>query len=52
MLALERVESTIASRLQAAASKDRLATGLDDQAPPEYQKQVDRYFEAIATKKP
>ena len=49
--ALERVESTISKKLQAKASKDRLAAGVDDHAPPEYQKQVDSYYKALATKK-
>ena len=32
-------------------SKDRLAAGADDKAPPEYKRQVDEYFKAIARKK-
>jgi hypothetical protein len=49
--ALENVQSAIAKKLQAKESKERLAAGADDKAPPEYQKQVDDYFKAIAAKK-
>jgi hypothetical protein len=38
-------------KLQSKDSKERLAAGADDKAPPEYQKQVDAYFKAIAAKK-
>ena len=47
-VALEQAESTLARKLQANASKDRLAAGVEDNAPPEYRKQVDSYFKAIA----
>jgi hypothetical protein len=47
-VALEQAESTLAKKLQANASRDRLASGAEDHAPPEYQKQVDSYFKAIA----
>ena len=49
--ALDRAEATLSKKLQAKESKDRLAAGADDAAPPEYKKQVDDYFKAIATKK-
>jgi hypothetical protein len=49
--ALDRAESSLSKKLQAKESKDRLAAGADDAAPPEYKKQVDDYFKAIATKK-
>ena len=49
--ALESVESSLSKRLQAKESRDRLAAGVDDKAPPAYQKQVDSYFKAIAGKK-
>jgi hypothetical protein len=49
--ALDHAESTLSKKLQAKESKDRLAAGADDAAPPEYKKQVDDYFKAIATKK-
>jgi len=49
--ALEIAQSAIAKKLQAKDSKERLAAGADDKAPPEYQKQVDDYFKAIAKKK-
>jgi hypothetical protein len=49
--ALDRAESSLSKKLQAQESKDRLAAGVDDTAPPEYQKQVDRYFKALAGKK-
>jgi hypothetical protein len=50
-VALEQAESTLAKKLQANASKDRLAAGVEDNAPPEYRKQVDSYFKAIAGNK-
>jgi hypothetical protein len=49
--ALDRAESTLSKKLQAKESKDRLAAGAADAAPPEYKQQVDDYFKAIATKK-
>jgi hypothetical protein len=49
-LALEQLESTLAGKLQDAASQDRLASGSDDKAPAAYQQQVDSYFKALATK--
>jgi hypothetical protein len=49
--ALETIESSLAKKLAAKQSKDRLAAGADDTAPPEYRKQVDSYFKAIAGKK-
>jgi hypothetical protein len=49
--ALETAQSTISKKLQARESKERLAAGADDKAPPEYQKQVDDYFKAIAATK-
>jgi len=49
--ALENIEASLSKKLQAKQSKDRLAAGADDKAPPEYRKQVDRYFKAIAGKK-
>jgi hypothetical protein len=49
--ALENVESSISKKLQAKQARDRLAAGTDDAAPPEYKKQVDSYFKAIAGKK-
>ncbi|MGE3178468.1 MAG: hypothetical protein AB7O32_13465, partial [Vicinamibacterales bacterium] len=49
--ALERAESDLSKRLQAKAAKDRLAAGIDDRPPAEYNDQVDRYFKAIAGRK-
>ena len=49
--ALEQAESALAKKLQANASKDRLAAGLEDKAPAGYQQQVDSYFKAIAAGK-
>ena len=49
--ALDRVESSLSKKLQAQESKDRLAAGVEDKAPLEYQKQVDSYFKALAAKK-
>lgn len=51
-VALEQAGSTLAKKLQARASKDRLAAGIEDKAPSEYQKQVDAYFKALANQKP
>jgi hypothetical protein len=53
-LALDRAESSITQRLQARQSGDRLAAGVDDKAPVDYQQLVDSYFKALATtqKKP
>src|SRR5204862_2134959 len=49
--ALETAESTLSRKLQAKQAKDRLAAGTDDKPPAGYQKQVDSYFKAIASKK-
>jgi hypothetical protein len=49
--ALEMAETSLSKKLQARQAKDRLAAGADDKAPPDYQKQVDNYFKAIAKKK-
>ena len=49
--ALENAEASISKKLQAKQAKDRLAAGADDKPPAEYQKQVDSYFKAIASKK-
>ena len=51
-IALEQAESALSKKLQAKQAKDRLAAGADDNAPPDYKKQVDSYFKAIAKKKP
>jgi hypothetical protein len=50
-LALEQAESRLSKKLQANESKNRLAAGVEDRAPVEYQKQVDSYFKAIAAGK-
>jgi hypothetical protein len=50
-LALDRAESSLTQRLQARQSGDRLAAGVDDKAPVDYQQQVDSYFKALATPK-
>jgi ElaB/YqjD/DUF883 family membrane-anchored ribosome-binding protein len=49
--ALEQAEASLSKKLQAKQAKDRLAAGADDNPPPEYKKQVDSYFKAIAGKK-
>jgi hypothetical protein len=49
--ALDKAESTLSQKLQSKESKDRLAAGVEDKAPAEYQKQVDSYFKALAGKK-
>jgi len=49
--ALEQAEASLSKKLQAKQAKDRLAAGTDDNPPPEYKKQVDSYFKAIAGKK-
>jgi hypothetical protein len=50
--ALERAESSAASRLSAALARDRLRAGGSDRVPDAYRRQVSRYFESIAVKKP
>ncbi len=50
-LALEKAASTLSKKLQARQVKDRLAAGVDDKAPAEYQNQVDSYFKALAARK-
>ena len=49
--ALDRAEATLSKKLQAQQAKDRLAAGVEDKAPPKYQKHVDSYFKALATRK-
>ena len=49
--ALENIESSLSKKLQAKASRDRFAAGVDDKVPPAYQNQVDSYFRALAGKK-
>ena len=48
--ALERAESSAASRLSSALSRDRLRAGGSERVPDAYRRQVARYFEAIAAK--
>jgi hypothetical protein len=48
ILALEEAESRLSRKLQANESKNRLAAGVEDRAPAEYQQRVDSYFKAIA----
>ena len=47
-LALEQAESRLSKKIRANDSKSRLAAGVEDTVPREYQKQVDSYFKAIA----
>jgi hypothetical protein len=49
--ALDAAESSLSKKLQAKEAHDRLAAGAEDRAPAEYQKQVDKYFKAIAARK-
>jgi hypothetical protein len=49
--ALDAAESTLSKKLQTKEAHDRLAAGVDDKPPAEYQKQVDSYFKALAAKK-
>ena len=49
--ALERAESSAASRLSAALARDRLRAGGSERVPDAYRRQVARYFESIAVKK-
>lgn len=49
--ALQRAELSISKKLLATETRDRLAAGVEDKAPPQYQERVDRYFKAIATRK-
>jgi len=48
---LDNVETALSRKLQEKQAHDRLAAGADDKAPAGYQKQVDDYFKAIASKK-
>jgi hypothetical protein len=50
-LALEQAGTRLSKKLQANDSKNRLAAGVEDRAPAEYQQQVDSYFKAIAAGK-
>ena len=49
--ALERAESSAASRLSAALARDRLRAGGSERVPDAYRRQVSRYFESLAVKK-
>jgi hypothetical protein len=49
--ALERAGLSVSARLHARESRDRLAAGVDDRVPPEYQDYVDSYFKALAGRK-
>jgi hypothetical protein len=49
--ALARAGSSLSTRLNARESRDRLASGVDERVPAEYQEQVDSYFKALASKK-
>ena len=49
--ALDKAESAISQKLQSKEAKDRLAAGVEDRAPSEYQQQVDSYFKALAARK-
>jgi hypothetical protein len=46
--ALDAAELSVAARLRARESQDRLAAGLDDRLPAAYQPHVDSYFKALA----
>jgi len=50
--ALERAESTIAQKLHARESRNRLGASVDDRPPPAYADQVDRYFRSLASGRP
>jgi len=50
--ALDRAESALSQRLQEQQAHDRLAAGVDDRVPPQYRRQVDSYFRALAAKRP
>ncbi len=49
--AIDRMSAAVVSRLDEKGQRDRLAAGVDDNAPPAYRAQVDAYFKAIAAKK-
>jgi hypothetical protein len=49
--ALDAAETMLSKKLQTKEAHDRLAAGVDDRPPPEYQKQVESYFKALAAKK-
>ena len=48
---LQRAETSLSDRIR-SRSGDRLASGPEDRAPAEYQRQVDDYFKAIAKQPP
>jgi hypothetical protein len=50
-LALDRAESELSRKLQARDTRDRLATGVEDEPPAAYQQQVDSYFKSLAGRK-
>jgi hypothetical protein len=49
--ALERASTSLSQRLGQEQARDRLAAGIEDKAPAEYERQVDSYFKAIAGQK-
>jgi len=48
---LRRFEAELATRLAFIRQRQRLATAQDEQVPPEYREQVERYYEALARAK-
>jgi DNA repair exonuclease SbcCD ATPase subunit len=48
---LDRAETSIAGKLREKDTKERLAAGVDDKAPAQYQQHVESYFRALATRK-
>ena len=50
--ALQRAEGVLSKKLREQQAQDRIAAGADDAPPAGYQADVDRYFKALAGRKP
>ena len=48
---LERAESTAAAQMRDSQSKDRLSSGASQAVPEQYRRLVDKYYEALASKR-
>ena len=49
--ALERAATSLSQKLAREQARDRLAAGIEDKAPAEYERQVENYFKAIASER-
>jgi hypothetical protein len=50
-IALEKAETSLASRLREQESKDRLNAGATQAVPDAYRRLVDKYYRSLASKK-